>query len=73
MITNGNPEVIEFQQTLDELEVFSSNHDLPDLMRRRCVSALMYPLSVGCGASQHCESLDAATLWPPSDVARFSE
>jgi len=35
MITNGNPEVIEFQQTLDELEVFSSNHDLPDLMRRR--------------------------------------
>lgn len=36
MITNGNPEVIEFQQTLDELEVFSSNHDLPELMRRRC-------------------------------------
>jgi len=30
MITNGNPELVDFQQTLDELEIFMSNHDLSD-------------------------------------------
>ena len=25
MITNGNPELIDFQQTLDELEIFLAN------------------------------------------------
>lgn len=35
MITNRNPEVIDFQQTLDELEIFMSNHDVPQNMRQR--------------------------------------
>jgi hypothetical protein len=35
MTTNSNPELTEFQQTVDELETFMRNHDLPDIMRRK--------------------------------------
>jgi hypothetical protein len=34
MTTNSNPELIQFQQTVDELETFMRDHDLPDMMRR---------------------------------------
>jgi hypothetical protein len=35
MMTHSNPELTEFQQTIDELETFMRNHDLPDMMRRK--------------------------------------
>ena len=35
MVTNSNPELAEFQQSLDELEVTMQYHDFPIEMRRR--------------------------------------
>jgi len=35
MVTNGNPERTEFQHTLDELEIFMANHNIPQDMRIR--------------------------------------
>jgi len=35
VITHANPELSEFQQMMDELNIFMHNHQLPDLMRRK--------------------------------------